>query len=217
MQAAISEVAIFLNAETLLSAMRLPALRSEAPWLARGAFGADNALLADLSREVRSLPLCSLSLVKAFDSENEADAFGSRRPPLLFACSKRSCAAVFQSESTTLDQALERVRAPISARLASRGGSLAAEPDVSTCATPSIHAWLCALEKRTGRAFVDVDAYLTRAPYSSASLGWHIDDVRHGGHFLCGRRGLVNLVRQGHGHMPMSVSCACVFRWTCSS
>ena len=56
--------------------------------------------------------------------------------------------------------------APFSAKIAAAG----------TC--PELHEWLAELEESTGRRVIDSDLYLTSSQAeTSASLGWHIDDI----------------------------------------
>ena len=41
-----------------------------------------------------------------------------------------------------------------------------------------LQRWLSALEQETGRRVIDSDLYLTSSSAeTSASLGWHIDDI----------------------------------------
>ncbi len=140
-------------------------VRSETAWLARGAF--DASALDGMAEALHALPLRSFALVKAFERRNDADSFGSLRPTVAWACEADDCGRVL-APSTTLAQAIALVQAPMSCRVASSGGAHA---------TPRLREWLGELVSRSGRPFLDADAYVTSDRHGSASLGWHVDDV----------------------------------------
>ena len=142
----------------------IPALASSA-WLTRGAFSV--AHLSPLADAISRLPPTQLPLVKAFSEASDSNAFGSQAPSIQWACDGGGASRI-STVGDTLHETLGRVRAPISARVASAPGFFA---------TAALRHWLQELESICGRRFVDADAYLTRAPHSSSSLGWHVDDV----------------------------------------
>ena len=137
-------------------------------WLMPRAF--PPKLLQALANEIDSLPLKSLKLVKAFAKANDADAaFASNLPAIQWVCEngRHSTGRAINDPTLTLKKSLQSVLAPMSARLATS----------PTAATPSLTAWLDALDEMTGRPYRDADVYLTAAKQSSASLGWHVDDI----------------------------------------
>lgn len=161
------------SAFTAATTTTLPPLAGT-PWLARAAFAPSD--LAQLADDIDGLPLRKLALVKAFQPENDADAaFGSPRPPIQWACERDACARICDR---SLGEALEETGAPMSARVAATarregddgGGAVGAE-------TPTLDRWLLQLQSTTERPIRDADAYLTSAASSSASLGWHVDDI----------------------------------------
>jgi len=162
-----------LSTTALAPASGLGDLRSRTsstggPWLARAAFSSDG--IAGLAADIAGLPISTAALVKAFDSRNDADAFVVPTPLVKWACERHSCTRIFPTDPT-LHEAAQLSGAPISAKVSKAGGE---------CCTESLRAWLAALETRSGRRLLDVDAYLTSAPThakTSASLGWHIDDI----------------------------------------
>lgn len=126
--------------------------------------------LRALAGEVDGMPLPSLKLVKAFDQRNDADAaFASNMPAVQWVCEngRYSTGRAITDRALTLEKSLQSVLAPMSARLATS----------PTAVTPALTAWLSALDEITGRRYRDADAYLTAAQQSSASLGWHVDDI----------------------------------------
>jgi hypothetical protein len=140
------------------------------PWLACGAHDLEE--LEELADAVHDLPMTSAALVKAFDPRNDADAFVVPTPLLLWACECDTCGQIFEPD-TSLRTAAALSAAPISAKLA-----VAAK---QSFAAPGLQHFLGALETESGRQVLDVDAYLTSASSqqttTSASLGWHIDDL----------------------------------------
>ena len=150
-----------------LSELALPSAEQPAtirhPWLATSGFSAEP--LQDLSLKLGALPLSSSSLVKAFSPKNDADAFAVPTPLLRWACQHATCAKVFQPD-TTISEAAALAGAPFSAKLPAEEASA------------DLHQWLSALEEATGRRVIDSDLYLTSlSAETSASLGWHIDDI----------------------------------------
>ncbi len=132
------------------------------PWLrVRGV--ADGARLSRLATTIHDAPIHSLPLLKAFTKTNQADAFAAAQPPLQWFCQSQQCADIFHKDATTLADALAETDAPLSAR-------------VSTASLRDIDGYLDELATAVGRRPRDADAYLTSRT-SSASLGWHIDDV----------------------------------------
>ena len=146
-----------------------PPLASQA-WLLPGAFPA--APLHRIAEQIDELNVADLALVKAFDAQNSADAaFATDAPSVQWLSTPAMRSPVLLGAETLLE-ALENVaRAPLSARVASaKHGAVTSELD----------DWLAALAAQTGRAHRDADAYMTPGPphgSTSASLGWHIDDV----------------------------------------
>ena len=141
------------------------------PWLVHEAYAADG--LEELAAEVYRLPLTAAALVKAFDPRNDADAFVVPTPLVKWACQRGSCGSVFEAD-TSLHEAVTLSAAPLSAKLA-----VGAE---GSCALESLESWLATLEEKSGRRVLDADVYLTSADShaactTSASLGWHIDDI----------------------------------------
>jgi hypothetical protein len=152
-----------------LSGITLPAVHhadeaaARKPWLTTGAFVSEP--LQTLGTTLGALPLSASSLVKAFDPRNNADAFAVPTPLLRWACQHATCAKIFE-EDTTIAEAAALAGAPFSAKLAA---------DVTS---PELQEWLSALEDATGRKVIDSDLYLTSSlAETSASLGWHIDDI----------------------------------------
>ena len=164
---------VLLPTTALAPASWLADLRSRTsstggPWLATAAFSSDD--IAGLAADIAGLPISTAALVKAFDSRNDADAFVVPTPLVKWACEGHSCTRIFPN-NPTLHEAAQLSGAAISAKVSKAGGE---------CCTESLRTWLAALETRSGRCLLDVDAYLTSAPThakTSASLGWHIDDI----------------------------------------
>ena len=149
--------------------LALPSLASQ-PWLAPAAF--PHAPLLQLAAQVDELAVADLDLVKAFDTENSANAaFASDRPSVQW-LSMPAMPSPAVAPSMRLVDALETAaQAPLSARVASASGG---------AVTEELDTWLEMLAARTGRLHRDADAYMTPGAAhgrSSASLGWHIDDV----------------------------------------
>ena len=154
-----------LTASYAASGSTIPANGFE-PWLKTQAYRAN-----ELSRlaDIEHLPLTRASLVKSFDPGNDADAFVVPTPTVRWVCQRDSCARIFDVD-TTLRSAATKSGTPLSAKLA-------VAADEST-AIPSLCNWLSDFESTSGRRYIDADAYLTTsAGASSASLGWHIDDI----------------------------------------
>lgn len=154
-------------------AVQLPSVASASgslPWLAPCLFEREH--ISELARDLHSLPLTSATLVKAFDPRNDAESFCVGTPLIRWVCQRDKCGCVYDP-ATTILEAATKAGAPISAKLAVTNEGYSA--------TPSLRRWLSSLEEGIGRRSIDVDAYLTSASTcatTSASLGWHIDDVR---------------------------------------
>lgn len=193
---------------------RLGGFESCQPWLAR----ADDPLLAkptlgQLADGVLRARLADLRQTKAFCADNSAEAFFSTgNDGLAWICWGESCATLAQQAwgepDTALGAAVKRTQGPVSARVATRGLQSYALPvcdDGRVVATGQLSRWLADLDVLTGRPFCDVDAYCTPAGASSASLGWHVDDVgRHGqkgrsGGAISGCNGLLRLHLEARG------------------
>jgi hypothetical protein len=128
--------------------------------------------LGVVADDIARLPITEAELVKAFDARNQGDAFAVPTPLVKFVCQRDSCGKVFASKDTTLSEAAALAEAPLSAKVA-----IAQNRRV---ATASLQSFLARLAKETRRQYIDADVYLTSAATpSSASLGWHIDDVCH--------------------------------------
>ena len=144
-------------------------LAGSSPWLSQQAF--TPGPLLDLAEEIDGLSIPSLELVKAFDPLNHADvAFAADRAPVqwviengIYATTGKSCT----DPDATISDTLQLVRAPISARVAT----------APQAATEGLGNWLRRLDECTGRNHRDADVYATAADMSSASLGWHVDDI----------------------------------------
>ena len=152
----------------------LPPLDST-PWLQKRAFPASP--LHDLAAQIDALAVHDLALCKAFDQRNSADsAFASDLPSVQWLSTPQLRPPALLGTDATLAHALEHSAggAPMSARVATAGES---------AATPALGEWLDALGVTTGRSHRDADAYVTPggsldgALRTSASLGFHIDDV----------------------------------------
>lgn len=151
------------------------AVEQASPWLRTAAF--DSEQLGELARQVQAVPLARLALVKAFTPRNDAEIYASLRPTVQWACSCESCATIVRGgrcgadngAEATLGDALAHGGAPVSARVATAATAYAA--------APALARWLETLDDATERPFRDADVYMTAPPSSSASLGWHIDDV----------------------------------------
>ena len=143
----------------------LLATLAASPWLKPKCFA--NAQLHRIAADVDELPLGTLELVKAFNVQNDADAaLGSDLPPLQWWSTRESCAS--HRREQRLCEALREAGAPISARLSSGEDS---------AVTAALAEWLTALDGKSSRPHLNADAYLTCDEASSASLGWHVDDV----------------------------------------
>lgn len=151
------------------------AVRTRQPRLLCKAFAPEP--LGTVASEISQLPLASFDLVKAFDARNAADQFASLRPPIQWACERDGCGRIFDV-ATTLDEALARIQAPCSARVATVCAPHAASRPVHPrVVAPSLRRWLEELDATTLRPHRDADVYVTRRPFTSASLGWHVDDI----------------------------------------
>mgnify|MGYP006139234247 CR=1 FL=1 len=179
---------------TMLSALpaslqlsRLGSFASDRPWLARAD---DDPFLAKptldkLADGVLQARLADLRQTKAFCADNSAETFFSTgNDGLAWICWGESCATLAQrawgEPDIALGAAVERTQGPVSARVATRGLESYALPvrdDGRVVATGQLSRWLADLDALTGRPFCDVDAYCTPAGASTASLGWHVDDV----------------------------------------
>eukprot|EP00310_Coccolithus_braarudii_P019013 CAMPEP_0183339752 /NCGR_PEP_ID=MMETSP0164_2-20130417/6565_1 /TAXON_ID=221442 /ORGANISM="Coccolithus pelagicus ssp braarudi, Strain PLY182g" /LENGTH=296 /DNA_ID=CAMNT_0025509807 /DNA_START=27 /DNA_END=917 /DNA_ORIENTATION=+ len=134
-------------------------------WLSCGAF--DASLVSKLAEEIMDLRLSDLGLVKAFDPRSGDDRFASP-PALRFVCARESCGKILGT-ATTIGEAMLRLPAPFSARIATAG---------SKSATATEKRWVSEIDAATLRPFRDADVYVTSASAStSASFGWHIDDI----------------------------------------
>ena len=168
---------MLLLASSRAGAAPLPAgLRATDPWLATAAF--DAAPLDDMARALKQLPVSSLPLMKAFDDCNYADVFASHRPSIQWACERGGCGDIL-GHDITLAAALQSTKAPVSARVATARDSSTgvATAHDSIAATDELAGWLEALGTANTRGYRDADVYLTAAPFTSASLGWHVDDI----------------------------------------
>jgi len=149
------------------------------PWLGRPSIPLlSPATLLSLARGVDATMLRDCEQVKAFRAGNSAESWFYRaNDPLSFICFREACGGLGQEAwgepSVTIAGALAHTRAPISARIASSvEGSVLSAPLRSA----GLSGWLSELDQMTGRPYLDVDAYCTTGR-SSASLGWHVDDV----------------------------------------
>ena len=139
------------------------------PWLRPECFAPTE--LVELAAQIEELPICDLPLVKAFDRANSADQFARRGAATQWVCEGAGCGNLHgHSAETTLGEAVVRARAPLSARVA-----VARQPELRSA--PALLSWLARLDDATERPYRDADAYVTRRPHTSASLGWHIDDI----------------------------------------
>ena len=166
---------MFLSSTSLVLAVvrpvpscQSPATDVRTPWVQPHAYQ-PNAL-RELATALGSMPLGSASLVKAYDPRNEADAFVVPTPLVKWVCG-RGLASMYDP-ATTLRDAAAMSGAPLSAKLASNARGSFASDELAT--------WLTTLEESTGRRVLDADVYLTSAAEhasTSASLGFHIDDI----------------------------------------
>jgi len=142
-------------------------IRSSQPWLTPRLFSAPP--LTRAAQSLLELPVSTFALVKAFDARNDADSYASQLPTIQWACEHAACSRIFREGPTSLSTAVTSVGAPISARVATGDGTYAA--------TPAIDRWLASLAEACARRMRDADVYVTASSCSSASLGWHLDDV----------------------------------------
>ena len=144
-------------------------MSSPVPWLHKAAF--DGCELVALADRIDELQLADMPLVKAFDRYNGADQFARRGAATQWVCEGPGCATLHgHNSTTTISEAVARTRAPLSARVA-----VAAAPEGTA---PWLRDWTDRLDATTGRPFRDADVYVTPGPpHSSASLGWHVDDI----------------------------------------
>ena len=173
------------------------------PWLRTGLFAPTE--LNELAAQIEELPICDLPLVKAFDRANSADQFARRGAATQWVCEGAGCGNLRgHCTKTTLGEAVVRARAPLSARVA----VARREPELRSA--PALLSWLARLDAETERPYRDADAYVTRRPHTSASLGWHVDDVgQHGqngrfGGAISGCHGLLRLHLGALGCPPYS-------------
>lgn len=143
-------------------------------------------MCASVSGEVYGLEISRLALVKAFHPSGSADSLAPVASGLDWLCELGSCASLpGHTAATTLRQAVEMARGPLSARVASHAPTRQATAEPASdggfhgCSSPSpqLQSFLTSLEERTGREWMNADVYLTTNHKPSASLGWHIDDV----------------------------------------
>lgn len=139
------------------------------PWLEDGAFS--HLPCSSLAEAIGSVPVSSIDMLKAFSATNHADAaFGAvDGAAVQWCCANEACAAICACEKPTLQDALVRAGAPCAARLATTSKGRVVPPVLTH--------FLQGLTATTGRAYRDVDAYVTIPHASSASIGWHCDDV----------------------------------------
>ena len=175
--------------------MTLGSFTARAPWLAsRSHQLLEPPRLASLASTVERVPLGSCYQAKAFCPGNSADIFfASGNEGLSWICFGASCAKLAQQAwddpDATIAEAIQHSQAPISVRVGARrgGGYLAEGGDGgdgdgddarARAVTPELADWLAELDGETRRPFCDADVYCTPAGGpSTASLGWHVDDV----------------------------------------
>jgi len=159
---------------------QIPSVTAAKPWLVtRRGSGTDllsPARLHVLADGIGRLRFSDLVSCQAYRPGNSADLFLYEGVPLHWLCTAADggCEMVAEhlwgERDLTLATAVEFSQAPIAARVVASSGAKAA--------TSALSDWLSQLELATGRPHDTVDAYCTDGKgLSSASAGWHIDDV----------------------------------------
>ena len=143
----------------------LRACSGRQPWLTEGAFA--TRFIEALADEVSALRLSTLAQVRGFSGCVGFDDRFATSPTLAFCARREACTGL--ADDATLADGHRELAEPFASRIITAGDE--GKPLAQ-------RRWEAAITEATGRPLEDADVYVTNGRgATSASFGWHIDDI----------------------------------------